>query len=85
MDIPKWNSIMSSFQELLGYNKGTTEVLVTKGFSKLRDKSIPDISEREERYLVHILRKRYREISDNEKYKNEKYEATKNSSTFKES
>tara|TARA_A100001201_G_scaffold46748_1_gene47235 strand:- start:805 stop:1056 length:252 start_codon:yes stop_codon:yes gene_type:complete len=66
MDISKWNNIMSSFQELLGYQKGITEVLVTKRLSKIGQKSIPDINEREEKYLVHILRKRYREINENE-------------------
>ena len=69
MDISKWNNIMSSFQELLGYQKGITEVLVTKRLSRIGRKSIPDISEREEKYLVHILRKRYREISENEQTK----------------
>lgn len=69
MDISKWNNIMSSFQELLGYQKGITEVLVTKRLSRIGRKSIPDINEREEKYLVHILRKRYREISENEQTK----------------
>tara|TARA_R100000781_G_C4056704_1_gene119603 strand:+ start:495 stop:746 length:252 start_codon:yes stop_codon:yes gene_type:complete len=69
MDISKWNNIMSSFQELLGYQKGITEVLVTKRLSKIGRKSIPDINEREEKYLVHILRKRYREINENEQTK----------------
>ena len=55
---------MSSFQELLGYQKGITEVLVTKRLSIIGRKSIPDINTREEKYLVHILRKRYREISN---------------------
>lgn len=71
MDISKWNSIMYSFQELLGYDKGTTEVLVTKRLSNIRHKSIVDIGGREEKYLVHILRKRYREIS-NEQRRNDK-------------
>ena len=66
MDISKWNSIMYSFQELLGYDKGTTERL-----SNIRHKSIVDIGGREEKYLVHILRKRYREIS-NEQRRNDK-------------
>lgn len=69
MDISKWNNIMSSFQELLGYQKGITEVLVTKRLSRIGRKSIPDINEREEKYLVHILRKRYREINENEQTK----------------
>jgi hypothetical protein len=72
MDISKWNSIMSSFQELLGYDKGITEVLVTKRLSKLGRKSIVDISGREETYLVHILRKRYREIKEHEKHNHKK-------------
>lgn len=72
MDISKWNSIMSSFQELLGYDKGIREVLITKRLSKIRRKSIVDISGREEKYLVHILRKRYREISNEIKEQDKK-------------
>ena len=72
MDISNWNSIMNSFQELLGYDKGITEVLVTKRLSKLGRTSIVDISGREEKYLVHILRKRYREILNDEKRKDDK-------------
>ena len=63
---------MNSFQELLGYDKGITEVLVTKRLSKIGRKSIVDISGREEKYLVHILRKRYREILNDEKRKDDK-------------
>ena len=67
MEIPKWNNIMKSFQNLIAWDKGMTEVLVTKRFSKLGFKPIEKISRREEKYLVHILRKRYREILDGEK------------------
>ena len=49
MDISNWNSIMNSFQELLGYDKGITEVLVTKRLSKLGRKSIVDKSGRKEK------------------------------------
>jgi hypothetical protein len=72
MDISKWNSIMSSFQELMGYNNGTTEVVITKRLSKVGRKSIVDISGREETYLVHILRKRYREILNDKKRNDDK-------------
>ena len=61
MDIPKWNNIMESFQDLMGWDKGTTEVVVTKRLSFGR-KEIEDISGREEKILVHILRKRYKEV-----------------------
>lgn len=67
---------MLSFQELMGYQKGITEVLVTKRLSKIGRKSVDDICGREEKYLVHILRKRYREISDEQKRKNDKRENT---------
>ena len=68
MDISKWNNIMESFQGLMGWNKGMTEVIVTKrlAFGK---KGVEEISGREEKYLVHILRKRYREINEIEKRK----------------
>ena len=64
MDISKWNAIMKSFQDLMGYQKGINEVLVTKRLSAVGFKDIETISGREEKYLVHILRKRYREILD---------------------
>lgn len=78
MDISNWNSIMNSFQELLGYDKGITEVLVIKRLSKLGRKSIVDISGREEKYLVHILRKRYREILNDKKRNDDKRKNTEN-------
>ena len=80
MDISNWNSIMNSFQELLGYDKGITEVLVTKRLSKLGRKSIVDISGREEKYLVHILRKRYREILNDKKRTDDKRKNTEDGS-----
>tara|TARA_R100000458_G_C8106274_1_gene130920 strand:+ start:288 stop:512 length:225 start_codon:yes stop_codon:yes gene_type:complete len=63
MEISRWNNIMKSFQDLMGWNKGITEVIVTKrlAFGK---KGIEEIVGREEKYLVHILRKRYREINE---------------------
>jgi hypothetical protein len=64
MDISKWNAIMKSFQDLMGYQPGINEVLVTKRLSAVGFKDIETISGREEKYLVHILRKRYREILD---------------------
>lgn len=64
MDISKWNAIMKSFQDLMGYQQGINEVLVTKRLSSIGFKDIETISGREEKYLVHILRKRYREILD---------------------
>ncbi len=71
---------MNSFQELLGYDKGITEVLVTKRLSKLGRKSIVDISGREEKYLVHILRKRYREILNDKKRSDDKRKNTEDGS-----
>ena len=69
MDISKWNSIMKSFQDLMGYQSGINEVLVTKRLSRVGFKDIETISGREEKYLVHILRKRYRECIDEVKRK----------------
>lgn len=63
---------MKSFQDLMGYKEGTTEVLVTKRFSHIGFKDIETISGREEKYLVHILRLRYREISDDIKRNEDK-------------
>tara|TARA_R100001377_G_C3164365_1_gene100781 strand:- start:427 stop:663 length:237 start_codon:yes stop_codon:yes gene_type:complete len=64
MDISKWNYIMDSFQKILGYDKGTTEVLITKRFSIIGGKDINTLNDRETKYLTHILRKRYKEILD---------------------
>jgi hypothetical protein len=69
MDISKWNAIMESFQNLMGYQEGITEVLATKRLSAVGFKDIEKISGREEKYLVHILRIRYREILDEQKRK----------------
>lgn len=60
MKISKWNHIMKSFQDLLGWSKGTTEVIVTKKLA-LGDKDIQDIQGREEKILTYLLRKRYRQ------------------------
>jgi len=51
---------MKSFQDLLGWSKGTTEVIVTKKLA-LGDKDIQDIQGREEKILTYLLRKRYRQ------------------------
>jgi len=69
MDISKWNSIMKSFQDIVGYKKGMTEVLVTKRFSKIGFKDIESLDERETKYLTYVLRKRYREILDEQNRK----------------
>jgi len=78
MEIGKWNSIMESFQKLMGYQKGITEVLVTKRLSRIGFKDIEIISGREEKYLVHILRKRYREILDDIERNKDKRKNTEN-------
>ena len=65
---------MSSFQERLGYNKRKTDVHVTKRISKIGRKSIVYISGREEKNLVHILRKIYRGILNDKKRKDNKTE-----------
>ena len=69
MDISKWNYIMKSFQDMLGYDKGTTEVLITKRFSKIGFKDIESLDERETNYLTYVLRKKYREILDEQNRK----------------
>jgi len=76
MDISKWNYIVKSFQDILGYEKGTTEVLITKRFSAIGQKDINILNDRESKYLTHILRKRYKEILDNDKKRNS-YERVK--------
>jgi hypothetical protein len=52
----------------MGWDKGTSEMIVTKRLS-FGNKGIEDISGREEKILVHILRKRYRDIKEMSKDK----------------
>ena len=66
MEISKWNNIMKSFQDLLGFKKGTTEVVVTKKLA-LGNKDIQDINSREEKILTFMLRKLYIQYKDREK------------------
>tara|TARA_R100001129_G_scaffold170973_1_gene140891 strand:+ start:318 stop:524 length:207 start_codon:yes stop_codon:yes gene_type:complete len=68
MEISKWNNIMKSFQDLLGFKKGTTEVVVTKRLA-LGKKDIQDINSREEKILTFILRKLYIQYKDRENLK----------------
>ena len=84
MDISKWNAIMKSFQGLMGYQPGITEVLVTKRLSAVGFKDIEKISGREEKYLVHILRKRYREILDDIERNKDKRKDRKDGSNVNE-
>ena len=57
---------MKSFQDLLGFKKGTTEVVVTKKLA-LGNKDIQDINSREEKILTFMLRKLYIQYKDREK------------------
>ena len=70
---------MKSFQDLMGWKKGMTEVVVTKrlAFGK---KGVEEISGREEKNLVHILRKRYREILNDKKRSDDKRKNTEDGS-----
>lgn len=61
MEISEWNKIMSSFQDLMGWEKGMTEVIITKRIA-FGNTNIEEINGRDLKTLVHILRKRYREI-----------------------
>tara|TARA_R100000742_G_C4271310_1_gene90201 strand:- start:273 stop:503 length:231 start_codon:yes stop_codon:yes gene_type:complete len=67
MDISRWNQIMKSFQDLMGYEKGTREVVIMKRLSFGVDKGVEEIDAREEKVFVHLLRKTYREIADAKK------------------
>lgn len=63
MKISTWNKIMKSFEDLMGYEKGQREVVILKRWN-LGDKEIEEINGREEKLLVHLLRLRYKELSD---------------------
>ena len=67
MDISKWNQIMKSFQDLMGYDKGTQEVIILKRLSFGLDKGVEEIDLREEKIFVHLLRNTYREIVNDKK------------------
>jgi len=54
---------MKSFQDLMGYEKGTREVVIMKRLSFGVDKGVEEIDAREEKVFVHLLRKTYREIA----------------------
>jgi|GEM_PF-2474860 len=63
MEIGRWNKIMEEFQNLVGWHNGIDEVIDIK--KKLFPGiDIRTITGRGEKLLVHVLRKRYREISD---------------------
>lgn len=69
MDISKWNKAMKSFQDLMGYDKGTQEVVILKRLSFGLEKGVEEIDAREEKVFVHLLRNTYREISNDKKSK----------------
>lgn len=54
---------MKSFQDLMGYDKGTQEMVLLKRLSFGVDKGVEEIDAREEKVFVHLLRKTYREIA----------------------
>ena len=60
----------------LHYEVVSRYVLITKRFSKIGFKDIESLDERESKYLIYILRKKYREILDNDKKRNS-YERVK--------
>jgi len=58
---------MKSFQDLMGYEEGTREVVIMKRLSFGIKKGVEEIDAREERVFVHLLRKTYREIASDKK------------------
>jgi hypothetical protein len=58
MDISKWNKAMESFQELLGWEKGMDTVIDIKR-TACGKKCILDIEGKDERRLLHRLRRTY--------------------------
>ena len=58
MDISKWNKAMESFQELLGWEKGM-DIMVDIKRTAYGKKSILDIESKDERRLMHRLRRAY--------------------------
>ena len=58
MNIGKWNKAMEAFQELLGWEKGMDVVVDIKRIA-CGKKSILDIEGKDERRLMHRLRRAY--------------------------
>jgi hypothetical protein len=58
VDISKWNKAMESFQKLLGWKKGM-DIMVDIKRTAYGKKSILDIEGKDERRLIHRLRRAY--------------------------
>ena len=70
MEIARWNKIMEEFQNLVGWHNGIDEVIDIK--KKLFPGiDIRTITGRGEKLLVHVLRKRYKELLENKESHNE--------------
>lgn len=67
MEIKRWNYIMEKFQELLGWEQGIDAVIDVKAkyFSGI---DIRTITGRNEKFLVHMLRKEYKIQEDRQNF-----------------
>jgi hypothetical protein len=70
MEIGRWNKIMEEFQNLVGWYNGIDEVIDIKR-KLFPGVDIRTITGRGEKLLVHVLRKRYKELLENKESHNE--------------
>ena len=68
MEISKWNSVMSKFQQEFGYKYGTNEMVGCKR-RIVGDKEIYNLDKRDEILLLYSLRKLYSELKNRYIYK----------------
>jgi hypothetical protein len=70
MEIGRWNKIMEEFQNLVGWYNGIDEVIDIKR-KLFPGVDIRTITGRGEKLLVHVLRKRYKELLEYKESHNE--------------
>jgi hypothetical protein len=70
MEIGRWNKIMEEFQNLVGWYNGIDEVIDIKR-KLFPGVDIRTITGRGEKLLVHVLRKRYKELLEYKESRNE--------------
>jgi len=68
MQISDWNKIMSAFQDLLGWDKGMSEVIYHKR-RMFPNVQIYELSARQDKILTHVLRKSYKTMENRKKRK----------------
>ena len=66
MTVERWNKIMDSFVDLLGFDEGVQEVVDTKN-NMFADRFIYELNYKEDRRLTYGLRRLYENLKHNRK------------------